>query len=88
MSPCFGLRAGRGAWVQVARGAITVNVIGQPLEAGDGMAVEDPGELRLEGQSRAGVLLFDMALSYQKPAHCCRWRAGFRRGRFGALGSC
>jgi len=51
----------------VARGAITVN--GQPLEAGDGMAAEDPGELRLEGQSRAEVLLFDMALSYQKPAH-------------------
>lgn len=67
MSLCFGLRAGRGAWVQVARGAITVN--GQPLEAGDGMAVEDLGELRLEGQSRTEVLLFDMALSYQKPAH-------------------
>ncbi len=53
------LRAGRCAWVQVANGSIAVN--GQRLEAGDGMAVEGQGDLRLETETGAEVLLFDMA---------------------------
>jgi quercetin 2,3-dioxygenase len=52
--------AGRGAWVQVARGSINVN--GQRLEAGDGMAVEGADDLRLKAETLAEVLLFDMAL--------------------------
>jgi quercetinase-like protein len=32
------------------------------LQAGDGVAVEEPGQLRLEGLDDAEVLLFDMAL--------------------------
>jgi hypothetical protein len=40
------------------RGSIKFN--GQLLEAGDGLAVETQGELRLEGESSAEVLLFDM----------------------------
>ena len=51
--------AGRGAWVQVARGSINVN--GQRLEPGDGMAIEGGGGLRLEAETPAEVLLFDMA---------------------------
>lgn len=51
----------RGAWVQAIKGAITVE--GQRLEAGDGMAVEGPGSLRLEAETSAEALLFDMALA-------------------------
>ena len=53
------LAVDRIAWVQVARGSIKLN--GQLLEAGDGLAVETQGELRLESESSAEVLLFDMA---------------------------
>jgi quercetin 2,3-dioxygenase len=58
---------GRGAWIQVVGGAITVN--GQSLGAGDGMALKDAGELRLEAQSSAEVLLFDMAMTNYSRAH-------------------
>ena len=53
------IAAGRGAWVQVARGAITLN--GEALLEGDGAAVSRSGPLRLEGRDSAEVLLFDMA---------------------------
>jgi len=52
------LAPGRGAWVQVARGAATLN--GAALREGDGVAIETPGALRLEASSDAEVLLFDM----------------------------
>lgn len=52
------LATGRGAWVQVARGSVTLN--GEPLEEGDGVAVTMSGSLRLEGIEDAEVLLFDM----------------------------
>jgi len=54
------LRSGRGAWVQVARGAGTLN--GTALREGDGVAVKAPGVLRLEAASDSEVLLFDMGL--------------------------
>lgn len=53
------LRAGRHAWVQVARGALVVN--GQPLAAGDGLAASDERELVLRATEDAEVLLFDLA---------------------------
>jgi redox-sensitive bicupin YhaK (pirin superfamily) len=55
---------GRGAWVQVVRGAATLN--GTRIEAGDGVAVGRSGTLRLEGvgegtgEGDTEVLLFDM----------------------------
>jgi quercetin 2,3-dioxygenase len=52
------LASGRLAWVQVARGAITLN--GSPLQAGDGLAVENTSDLRLEAQADSEILLFDM----------------------------
>jgi redox-sensitive bicupin YhaK (pirin superfamily) len=55
------LEAGRGAWVQVAAGSVVID--GQRLQAGDGMAVEDAGELRLEAESSSEVLLFDVAMA-------------------------
>jgi redox-sensitive bicupin YhaK (pirin superfamily) len=53
------LAAGRGAWVQVIGGALQVN--GEALRAGDGLAVSGAGELRLMAEAGAHALLFDMA---------------------------
>jgi len=55
------LGTGRGAWVQVARGAARVN--GAWLSAGDGASVEGEAEVRVEGGAGgpAEVLLFDLA---------------------------
>jgi len=54
------LRAGRGAWVQVARGSITLN--GERLTEGDGVSVSSPATLRLDSVEDAEALLFDMAI--------------------------
>jgi redox-sensitive bicupin YhaK (pirin superfamily) len=53
--------AGRVAWVQVARGEISVN--GQPLRAGDGLAAVDEAALEIlgGGSADADVLVFDLA---------------------------
>lgn len=53
------LAAGRGAWIQVARGAVSVN--GTPLSEGDGAAVEDEAALAIKATTDAEVLLFDLA---------------------------
>jgi quercetin 2,3-dioxygenase len=53
------LPAGRHAWVQVARGAVDVN--GQQLEQGDGVAVSNEDGLRISARRPAEVLLFDLA---------------------------
>jgi len=54
------LKRGRKAWVQVARGAVTLN--GEALREGDGVAVEEAGKLELAGRENdAEVLLFDLA---------------------------
>jgi redox-sensitive bicupin YhaK (pirin superfamily) len=50
--------AGRRVWLQVAGGAVTLN--GQPLAAGDGVAIEAEAELAIEGVAEADLLLFDM----------------------------
>lgn len=52
------LRDKRYAWIQVARGGI--EVAGEKLEAGDGLAVEGPGELTIKGIQDAEVLVFDL----------------------------
>lgn len=49
---------GRGGWVQVARGSVELN--GERLGEGDGVAITTSGTLRLEGNADAEVLLFDM----------------------------
>ena len=64
------LKAGRVAWVQVARGAATLN--GEQLRAGDGVAVEEAGALELSGTAKdAEVLLFDMAPERNREAGAC-----------------
>lgn len=50
---------GRKGWVQVTRGAVTLN--DQPLSTGDGVAVTGPADLVLSGSLQdAEVLLCDM----------------------------
>ena len=53
------LAAGHAAWVQVARGTVTLN--GQRLEQGDAAAVSDESAVKLAGVKDAEVLLFDLA---------------------------
>lgn len=54
----FILRQGRKAWVQVARGALSVN--DQSLETGDGLSVEGSGRLDFTNADQAEILLFDL----------------------------
>ena len=58
----FDLRDGRKAWIQVARGSVTVD--GQPLAAGDGLGVLDVDGIEITAKEDAEVLLFDLA-AYQ-----------------------
>ena len=55
------LGAGRHAWLQVARGAVTLN--GVALKAGDGAAASDETALKIAGagSSDSEILLFDLA---------------------------
>jgi redox-sensitive bicupin YhaK (pirin superfamily) len=55
------LGSGRHAWLQVARGSVTLN--GKPLQQGDGAAVENETALEIAatGSATAEVLLFDLA---------------------------
>ncbi|MBX5483922.1 MAG: pirin family protein [Myxococcaceae bacterium] len=53
------LAPGRHAWLQAARGEVSVN--GQTLRAGDGAGVSDETALRFEGRSAGEVLVFDLA---------------------------
>lgn len=56
----FPLAAGRGAWVQVARGAVTVN--GMALAAGDAVAARDEAALAIQADAAAEILVFDLPL--------------------------
>lgn len=52
------LGAGRHAWVQVARGTVTIN--DQPLNTSDGAAVSEEQSLKIMCQEAAEILLFDL----------------------------
>ncbi len=53
------LRSGRAAWIQVARGAVTLN--GRPFGAGDGAAVTDERALSVTATEPSELLLFELA---------------------------
>jgi quercetin 2,3-dioxygenase len=56
----YDLDKGRYAWLQVARGEVTLN--GKALKAGDGAAVEKETKVEIRGTAdRSEVLLFDLA---------------------------
>jgi len=52
------LADGRNAWLQIARGSVTLN--GVALSEGDGAAIHDEATLDITGVKDAEVLLFDM----------------------------
>lgn len=53
------LAPGRHAWLQVATGEATLGDL--DLAQGDGVAVSEESELRLEGRTGAEILLFDLS---------------------------
>jgi quercetin 2,3-dioxygenase len=54
----YALAPGRHVWLQVARG--DVRLAGRALAAGDGVADESEGDLALEADGAAEILLFDL----------------------------
>jgi len=52
------IERGRGIWLQLARGIVTVN--GTEMREGDGAAVEDEPALAIEADTGAELLLFDL----------------------------
>jgi redox-sensitive bicupin YhaK (pirin superfamily) len=52
------LKPGRGAWLQIAEGALALN--GVALATGDGASTEEPGTLKLSANARTDALLFDL----------------------------
>ncbi|MNL30896.1 Quercetin 2,3-dioxygenase [compost metagenome] len=54
----FNLRKGRAAWVQLSEGELEVN--GEVLKSGDGMAVQDENALKIKANKETEFLLFDL----------------------------
>ena len=55
----YRLAPGRGAWLHVARGAVSLN--GTHLDDGDGASIENERVLSIRGERDAEVLLLDLA---------------------------
>ncbi len=53
------LSPGRRAWIQVAKGEVSIGE--ETLKAGDGAAVTDQDQIALRSRTEAEVLLFDLA---------------------------
>jgi redox-sensitive bicupin YhaK (pirin superfamily) len=52
------LKRGRGAWLQIAEGALSFN--GIALTTGDGASTEEPGTLTLTATQQTEAILFDL----------------------------
>jgi quercetin 2,3-dioxygenase len=52
------LKRGRGAWLQIAEGALSFN--GHTLATGDGASTEEPGTLTLAATQPTEAILFDL----------------------------
>jgi redox-sensitive bicupin YhaK (pirin superfamily) len=53
------LAQGRRAWLQVARGSVTLN--GETLRQGDGAAITGESQLTVAGLAASDIMLFDLA---------------------------
>ncbi len=56
---CHRIHPNRHAWVQVARGSLSLN--GLSLSLGDGAAISEQAEINIEVAQDAEILLFDLA---------------------------
>jgi redox-sensitive bicupin YhaK (pirin superfamily) len=54
----YAIAANRSAWVQVARGVVSIN--GQAMAQGDGLAVTDSGQISFHAGEDSEILLFDL----------------------------
>jgi redox-sensitive bicupin YhaK (pirin superfamily) len=54
------IAAGRGAWIHVASGGLSLN--GEAIRTGDGVSLLGPATLTLSAAEESEVLLFDMAM--------------------------
>jgi redox-sensitive bicupin YhaK (pirin superfamily) len=50
----------RSAWVQLARGAATLN--GHAMKEGDGAALDEEGIVRVAAEADCELLLFDLGM--------------------------
>jgi quercetin 2,3-dioxygenase len=55
----YSLKPGRRAWLQIARGKVTLNR--STLEAGDGAAASEENSLQINALENAEILVFDLA---------------------------
>ena len=53
------IASGRGAWLQIIRGAASVN--GNPVQTGDGAALEQEQQIDIRATEETELLLFDVA---------------------------
>jgi len=53
------IEKGRGGWLQVVKGEVELR--GERLGAGDGAAIDDPGELEVAATENSQMMLFDLA---------------------------
>ncbi|HWK53438.1 MAG TPA: pirin family protein [Hyphomicrobiales bacterium] len=58
----YPVTADRGLWLQVVQGELSVN--GHSLHAGDGAKITDESEMRVDADSDAEFLLFDLPLDW------------------------
>ena len=58
MATIIGIAPNRSAWVQLARGAATLN--GHEMKEGDGAGLDDEGTVEITAQADCEVLLFDL----------------------------
>ncbi len=58
-SVTFAPRPDRHLWLQITRGDLLLN--GQPIKAGDGVAIDTEAQLNLTATNEAQILLFDLA---------------------------
>jgi quercetin 2,3-dioxygenase len=54
-----GIERGRAAWLQILRGGM--NLLGNDLSAGDGVAISDENAISVQAAAPSEVLLFDLA---------------------------
>ena len=57
----YTIAANRGLWIHIARGSVIMN--GHNLKEGDGAAITDERELKLEKGNHAEVIMFDMGIN-------------------------
>jgi quercetin 2,3-dioxygenase len=55
----YDIAAGRGLWLQVARGVVALD--GTEMREGDGAAIEDQAAIAVEAETDVEMLLFDLA---------------------------